>query len=128
MQPEQPAPKKKGNPLLGALAIFVIILLCVVGIVIATSGDEEEPADPVSADRKINAEVMCEQFIEKRLKAPATAEYTDPETSKAGASYTVKGAVDSENGFGAKIRTPYVCVVKDNGDDTWTLVDLNMSA
>lgn len=95
-------------------------------LMLAAAGCTTEPVNPVSDDQSTMAEIMCEEFIEKRLKAPATADYTDPETSKDGATYTVAGAVDSENGFGAKIRTRYVCVVRSDGDDMWTLVDLDL--
>ena len=95
-------------------------------LALAVTGCGVDPVDPVADDESTSAEVMCEEFIEKRLKAPATADYTDPTTSKDGATYTVAGAVDSENGFGAKIRTRYVCVVRSDGDDMWTLVDLDL--
>jgi len=123
-QPEQPA-KKKTKPLYVLFGVASVALLCVV--VALVGGGDEKPADPVKDDRTTYAEVMCEQFVEKRLKAPASAEYTDPKTSKAGATYTVGGSVDSQNSFGAKIRSRYVCTVKDNGDDSWTLVDLTLS-
>lgn len=126
-QPETPRQrKKKASPLLGLLGLLVVAGLCVIGGVLIFGGGDDKKVDPVADNRSTNAEVMCEQFIEKRLKAPATAEYPKPETSKDGATYTVRGGVDSENGFGAKIRTAYTCIVRDNGD-TWTLVDLQMT-
>lgn len=125
-QPETPKRrKKKASPLLAILGLLMIATLCAIGGVIVFGGVDTK-VDPVADNRSTNAEVMCEQFIEQRLKAPATAEYPKPETSKDGATYTVRGGVDSENGFGAKIRTAYTCVVRDNGD-TWTLVDLQMT-
>ncbi|WP_018254023.1 hypothetical protein [Salinispora mooreana] len=126
MQQPQPPAKKKGNPVVAAVGLLVVAGLCGIGGIVVLSGNDE-PQDPVSANRDITAEIMCEQFIERELRAPATAEYTDPTTRKDGATYTVNGAVDSENGFGAKIRSEYNCIVTDSGDDKWTLVDLKLS-
>lgn len=127
--PTQPQPtpaKKKGNPIVAAVGLLVLVALCGIGG-FAVFGGGAQPQDPVSDNRGITAEIMCEQFIERELKAPATAEYADPTTSKDGATYTVSGAVDSENSFGAKVRSQYNCIVTDAGDDKWTLVDLTLS-
>lgn len=118
--------RRRATPLLGLLALVVIAGLCAVGGVIVFGGDDK-PVDVVVTDQSTNAEVMCEQFINKQLKAPATAKYPKPETSKDGATYTVKGGVDSENSFGALVRTPYTCVIRADGDDKWTLVNLDLA-
>jgi hypothetical protein len=41
--------------------------------------------------------------------------------------YLVQGTVDSENTFGAMVRSNFSCDVKDNGDDTWTLKALRVT-
>ncbi|UIU47042.1 hypothetical protein [Microcystis phage MinS1] len=71
------------------------------------------------------AEVMCEDFVDDRLRSPSSAEFPDPVTRKSGTqTWVVEGAVDSENGFGAMIRSTYTCEVRYAGDDVWRLVDL----
>lgn len=128
--PEQPspaAPKKKGNPVVGLIALVVIAGLCALGGVILFGGGNDKPADPVTADQSGTAEVMCHEFVKKQLKAPATAKFPAADSiKKDGATYTVIAGVDSENGFGALIRTPFTCVIHADGDDKWTLVDLKL--
>lgn len=74
---------------------------------------------------EFGAQVMCEQFLEDQLKSPGTAEFDTPTREAAGFNtWKISGAVDSENSFGALVRIDYVCTVKSDGAETWTLVDL----
>ncbi|QTJ65866.1 DUF2510 domain-containing protein [Rhodococcus sp. ZPP] len=67
---------------------------------------------------KSAAEITCEKLVTNRLKAPATADFTGVTTYKDGAGdYITKGAVDSENTFGANIRTTFLCITH-NGTTT----------
>lgn len=66
-------------------------------------------------NNEAEAETQCEGFVDKRLKAPATADY-ELTASREGGSWTVTGAVDSENGFGAKVRSSVTCVLHFEGD------------
>jgi hypothetical protein len=75
------------------------------------------------------AELMCQQFIEDRLKAPATAKYAP--LGREGAveflgdsTYQVLSYVDSQNSFGAMLRTKYLCEVQYVENDRWKLVSL----
>lgn len=55
----------------------------------------------------------AKDFVERRLKAPSTADFggfRDPDVTTArvsGCEFLSKGYVDAQNSFGAKIRTPY---------------------
>lgn len=84
-------------------------------------GSSPPAPEDVAADAK---RACTEQFIPTRLKAPATAKFTDVEissdTSSVGETYTVTGSVDSQNGFGALIRSKFTCIVHANGD-RWVL-------
>lgn len=117
---DQPtAPAKRKAPLwLGYVTLLALILACVGGAFAIFSGGDTGPDS-------IGAEVMCEQFVKDRLKAPATAEFPKPSTVQDGLTFTVTGAVDAENSFGAKVRTRYVCqVTSDTAGATWTLNSL----
>ncbi len=74
------------------------------------------------------AEDMCEKFVSDRLKSPGTADFPGASSvaQLAGGEYRVTGAVDSQNGFGALLRTDYVCTVRDMGGDRWRLVNLDL--
>ncbi|MFH1732752.1 MAG: hypothetical protein ABIF82_14025 [Planctomycetota bacterium] len=74
---------------------------------------------------KLEAFVAAQQFVEKRLLSPGSASFgwqgsEECVTDLGDGRYEVKGWVDSDNAFGAKIRNNFRCVVRhDNG--TWRL-------
>lgn len=89
------------------------------------SGDDDSAAPSTSAaastsaglsdeDRAQAAYDYCVEAVTDRLKAPATAQFApleDVDLQKDSGNYTIVGDVDSENGFGALIRTSYSCEV-----------------
>jgi hypothetical protein len=73
--------------------------------------------------------VMCQQYVKDRLRAPATADFplTEYSTRKLSpVQFEIRSYVDSENGFGAKIRARWTCRVKslDSSGDSWELIDI----
>lgn len=86
--------------------------------------------DSSISQAEIDAFVMSQNFVEKRLKAPSTAEfcsYSDATVLDLGdGRFRVSAYVNAENSFGAKVRTTYICVLKSKDGDTWTLERLNM--
>lgn len=98
---------------LGVAAVLVICGFAVFGRS-GSGGDSDE----------YGAKVACRDFVKARLKAPATADFSGETVTGSGTSYTVRGAVDSENSFGAKLRSTYVCVVEDAGSE-WRLTSLS---
>lgn len=96
----------------------------------SSSGDtESRPAD-TSRSRGFEAHYYAKEFAKKRLKSPSTAKFPgshDAEVSikpLGGGSYEVLSWADSQNGFGATIRTRFVATVKEEGDQ-WVLVNLS---
>jgi len=84
-----------------------------------------------SNEGKVDAFSMSQKFIKERLKSPGSAEFpsiTDSDvviTHKGGGRFTVKAYVDSQNAFGALLRTRYTCEIRDNGDRTWALLSMD---
>jgi hypothetical protein len=118
----------KPDPLKGCGAgCLSLIGLFAVLILIAVMGDDDNEG---GTSGPALARAMCEGFVEKQLRAPSTAGFSgvlDTTVAPSGPSaYRVSGYVDAENGFGAQIRTDYVCEVREDGD-TWTLLDLQTS-
>ena len=72
-----------------------------------------------------SAQVACEDAVKTLLKAPATAEFDNWQRQKnADGTYKVTGTVDSQNSFGAMLRSQFGCTVRDKGDGrTGTMVD-----
>lgn len=61
---------------------------------------------------------LCEQHMTSLLKAPSTADFGGYTTRTApSGGLMVTGHVDSQNGFGARIRTTFTCQI-DNGQVT----------
>ena len=77
------------------------------------------------------AYVMVTNYIEKRLKAPSTAEYPsgyfEKHTEYLGQQrYRVTSWVKSKNAFGVPRRVDFVGLIKQVSEDEWQLMDLHM--
>lgn len=98
--------------------VIAVAVVAVIGICVARTNTKTEPT---SEDKQADAKRACqEKFIPDRLKAPATAKYSGVTVSGAAGQYTVAGAVDSQNSFGALVRSSFTCSVHLDGDQ-WIL-------
>lgn len=76
-------------------------------------------SEPTPVDPTVQAGQICENKVKGMLKAPATAEFSGWKLGTVGEnSWIVGGVVDSENSFGATIRTSFSCSVSLTGT-TW---------
>lgn len=117
--PDPAAAKAVGIGCLSLIGLFVVFTIIAV---LTGDGDDQDPDGD-----KYGAQNVCEQFVEKRLKAPATADFTDTASAHSGGgAWRVTGAVDSENSFGANVRSTYVCQVQHTGDGNWRLTSLDV--
>lgn len=76
-----------------------------------------------------DAKASCQTFVDRRLKAPSTAEYSG-ESASLGAEtrvWTVVGSVDSGNSFGGTVRNRFTCATKIADAGSWELVDLQVT-
>lgn len=89
----------------GAVVLVLILVLPGIGKV----GESDARSD-------------CEDYVDARLKAPASADYELVATQD-GEQWTVTGTVDSENSFGAQVRSEVVCKLHYE-DGSPTLDDL----
>lgn len=79
--------------------------------------------------------VMCQRFVEARLKSPKTADFPfldRPSVARDGSSFVVRSYVDAQNAFGATLRSNFVCKVTHKGGEesdvrNWSLDDLAIS-
>ena len=111
--------------LAGCLAVATILVLAVVICLVAfyPSGKNAKPTPDVPTE--FGGYSVCQQFLEKKLKAPGTAEYQPlDETihSLNGLLFTVTAYVDAQNSFGALIRRTFNCQVVYAGKDIWNLI------
>lgn len=92
----------------GLIAAF--ILLFVLTSCLGGGDDEDDPE--VQRYAAISA---CEDWVKDKLKAPATAKFSNSRASGTG-PWTVTGDVDAQNSFGAMIRTSWTCSIRLDGD------------
>ena len=132
-----PADRKKRNQGIGCLIVLVLIVIGAIASALGlTSGSDSgsvkgDGGQEVSDDRAAAADV-CEQFVRDRLKAPDTATFRDPYgdqisyTGDGDGPITVDSSVDSENSFGAKLRSTYTCTVSRSEGDNWHLDNVDV--
>lgn len=73
------------------------------------------------------AAYAAQRFVEKKLKVPSSADFDALFKSKItrnGKEYTVISHVESQNSFGAKVRSRYIAVIKRNSTGGVSLLDL----
>lgn len=72
-----------------------------------------------AADLSIDASVICQNHVDNHLTSPSTADHPwmGIEIFDHGKwRYTIRSHVDSQNAFGAVLRTNYLCKVTYNGE------------
>jgi hypothetical protein len=113
-----PAAAKKKAPT-WFVVLFVVVVLAICGAIKLNGSSGSKPDD-------LGAQTVCETFVKDQLKAPATADFSGARVSSDGTTWTVRGAVDAENSFGAKLRYAYVCTVSpaDPAGNNWHLLSL----
>lgn len=124
--PPAPAKVAKKNNHIPAIAAIVTVL-CLCSWLWGSSGGSSEPRPTEEADNS-DAFHACEQFITNRLKSPKTAEFPwsgDAKIIRTGNNFKVRSYVDSQNGFGALIRTYFVCTVECENSDMCRLIEVN---
>lgn len=100
------------------------IVLSIIGACALALWPKNHP--PTGQEIRDDAKRVCqEKFIPARLKAPASADFSDVTVDVAGETYTVAGTVDSQNAFGAKVRATFACVMHSSGDQ-WVLDSANV--
>jgi len=93
--------------IVAGLAIFVLILM---------SGASSSGGP---ADDSYPAQLRAEKLVTTMLKSPASAKFSDESATRSGAAWIVKGSVDSQNGFGAMIRSHFSCEVERESEHVW---------
>ena len=113
--PPPPAPKAPMGWFTKFLIASPIVLFAAFGLGLLNNQAQH---DPDRGNNEFAAAQACEVVVERQLKAPASAEFTS--VAVGGGPWTVQGTVDSQNSFGAMIRTTYECTVtiRDGGSNT----------
>ena len=101
--------------------VLVVCSLTFAGAWIYGSANNKESSPKPIYDATA-AQMACERFVEARLKAPATADFAPFHkqliSGNGKGPWTVIGYVDSQNSFGAMLRSNYTCTVEFSGNST----------
>ena len=78
-------------------------------------------------DKSYGAEDTCKDAVKNSLKSPGTAKFSGMSTSPMGTDeWDTTGEVDSENGFGALLRSSFSChTTLDSGTFHSKVTDFN---
>jgi hypothetical protein len=114
---QAPTPSRKAD-LRWAIAAGVLFVLALL-LYGAIQGQEPESLESQHTD----AYFACQEFVGRQLKAPATADFPRHDSSDVSVEgenpFTVRSVVDSENGFGANVRSRFACSVTRTPDGNW---------
>jgi hypothetical protein len=124
-------PAKKNNSclvLIGGILITVFCLWMFSTFSSLVGGSSSPSPTKVYEPSKIDAFGMCIHFTKEQLKAPSTADFaafSQSSVLQTGYEFTIRSWVDSQNSFGAMIRTDFICTVQYVGNDKWKLTKLD---
>lgn len=111
-----------------SLAVLILICILVICSFCGLSLHLTASIKPVPREKTItefDARNACQWFIKDVLVSPGSADFIPSEDVKQNnTEWVVQGQVDSQNKFGALIRSNYLCVLeyqKDTGN--WILKD-----
>jgi len=115
-------------------AVQLIGLFIGMGIMIALLSGGEEPVANASdcwGNDKSDSIFYAEEAVKKRLRSPGTAKFPwrAPDIAPIDGqkcAWRVTGYVDSQNGFGAMVRTSYTVEVTFTGKETVSVTDIEL--
>lgn len=128
--------RKFGNWQKDVKVLAIIGFAVTIGVMMSNGGSHRtggSSGQRASSDSQAQAEVtvFCQNLVKQSLKAPKSADFPLVSDVKVGPdeqTYTVISYVDAENGFGATLRSHYVCKLEYNGGgvDGWTIRDFTV--
>jgi len=122
---KNPKSSDENATLLGGIVISGISIIFLVGLAILLSNNSspQSRSDSSRSETKTAVWVFAQQLCKERLKSPSTASFggmfsdlqvsDDVVTYSGDGKYQVIAWVDSQNGFGAMIRTRFICEIEE---------------
>lgn len=114
--------KKKKDAGIGCLIFLIIIAIVTVYATFGTT--ESNSSEDSYKDNKYLAYSYAQEFVKQKLKSPSTAEFPAGFSAKeehvlnlGDGEYLIKSWVDSQNSFGATIRTNFDCKIILDGEN-----------
>lgn len=127
-------PNNNNSKKIGVVAAVASIFFLVFVLKGGFEKEDKEPASttpayvpPPPLPSNTEAYIMGQTFVKQMLVSPASAEFPysdEAQVVKYGDSvYAIKSFVDSQNGFGAMLRSDYIIKIKYMGNDRWRLLE-----
>jgi heme/copper-type cytochrome/quinol oxidase subunit 1 len=126
--------KAQGWTATAKIGAFLVSLVVVIAFISSmASWNQTAPALPTEDDLPQRAFYKAQGYVKANLKAPSTAVFPHYDLASVkrvagderGAMYEVVSYVDSQNSFGAQLRTSYKCsVVRVHANSSWVLAEL----
>lgn len=120
------APAKQGMSLLTVL-LLLTVGACALFAMLGGGGSGGGGRPAVTQPDKYGAWYVCTQQITGQLKAPSTAKFprvTDTgviATTVDNQKWAITGFVDAQNGFGAMMRSAFVCEATHTSGTNWSV-------
>jgi len=115
---------------------IAFVFLVIISSMTPKPTPEQEARRKVEYDKKMCSKGETMAFtqatfmIPRILKSPSTAEFcsiTEARIQPLGdCSYEVRGYVDAQNSFGAKLRNNFTATMKYLGNDNWTMTAIDI--
>lgn len=109
--------KKQPGAMLAMAAVIVPLMLVIFGWRLLSKADDAAAKNSECGSATM-AFVMSQKFVLRELKAPASAKFPSSAvvTPIGGCAYSVAAWVDSQNGFGAIVRSDYHVIMESSAD------------
>lgn len=120
--------KKSKKKLIVSLVAGGLVLWVIGGFLLGLGEEKERTVE----DEKLNATIRCQMLVQNYLKSPSTAkfpaDYTKHVTVIDDVHFNIESYVDSQNSYGATIRTPFTCklMYTGGGQKGWELVEFDI--
>lgn len=117
----QPPRKKSRAPLIVGVAAIVVVAIALAVWLLKPPTLEEQRVDATDA-----AAAACQDAVKDQLKSPSTAEFSDQVITWDDTGAVIEGNVDSQNGFGAMVRSEWSCFLDIDLDNDAAITSVDV--
>lgn len=111
---EAPEEGMKLTGCLWGLGLAILVPFIMFALLMCSGGDDKD-----KGANEYNAQAQCERWVKEKLKSPSTAKFSEEvRTARGSSAWTITGQVDSQNSFGAMVRSGWSCTIELD-EDTW---------
>lgn len=114
--------KKQARTMKTVVAVITVLFFVFIVWIVGYSYNDNPSGGTATRENRTSesmAFIQSQDYVKKILKSPSTADFplTDYSHRNNGNVYTITSYVDSQNGFGAMIRSDYTATLRYLGGD-----------